>query len=144
MHLHGVIERAVVDICANLDEDRGDIEAIVHNRDVHRRGAVAIGEIQIGFAGSEASHRRFVTVTRGPHQCGEAAGRMIRVLAFGERRDVRFQIGIRARFEQGIDDSRMTFGSSPHQRGFTLKRIRGVDIDSASEQQVHAFDAACA
>ena len=71
-------------VVGKLHKHGRDIEAIVVDRDIHRGCIVAVGEIQIRFSFGETSQRRFVSVTRSPHQCGEATGGMVRVLAFGQ------------------------------------------------------------
>ncbi len=84
-HLDRVVERAVVRVGAELEQRGREIEPIVHDRDHHRGRAIAVARVEVGARRGEPPHDVLVAVAGRPHQSGEAAGRIVGVLAILER-----------------------------------------------------------
>ncbi len=139
-HLDGVIERAVVHVCAEVDELRREVEAIVDDRDHQRRGAIAVASVQVRAGRDEPPHDAFVAIARGPHQRREAAGGVVRVLAVRQHVHVGLRVRIRACREQRVDDRLVPFGRGPHQRRLLLEGLLRVRVRAVGEQQAHGFE----
>jgi hypothetical protein len=69
------------------------VEPVVDDRDRHRGGVVAVGQLGIGAARDEGAHRGFVPFARREHERGEAAGGKSEFLRSVMRADVRLRFG---------------------------------------------------
>jgi hypothetical protein len=107
------------------------------------RRTVAVRHIDVGPAVEQAPDDGLVAVTRGPHQCREAAGREIHPRAAPRQlRLARAHVRVGAGLQQGVDDLDVPLGRGPHQRRLMPRRLDGIRIAAALEEQGHGLDAA--
>ncbi len=76
-HQDGVVKRAHVRHCAQLEHARGKVEAIIDDGDAHCRCPVTIDQVQVGTGIRERQQDIRITLTCRPHRRGESAGRKI-------------------------------------------------------------------
>jgi hypothetical protein len=77
VHVDGEVERPFARVGPQVEQHTRQVEAIVDDGDGHGGDAVAVGQSGIGAACDQRPDDRFVSIARGVHQRGEAAGRMI-------------------------------------------------------------------
>ena len=142
VHIHREIERPVVGIGAELEHRLRHVEPVVDDRNRHRGGVVAVGQLGIGPARDERAHRGFVPFARREHERGEAAGGEVGVLALGEAADVRLAVWIRTSRQQRLHHFGVALSGRPHQRGLLLIGVGGVGVRADLEQQLHRVERA--